>query len=771
MSNLNAFSQLLLDNLKLLNFELKDLNISSTSKSLFNDAKINKKLTENILHFLFTKLDKEATEKKFLNIYPTINDRNKQREFFMVSVKFLEELKKLNKLPSDCLIRKSLFDECKGERFEKTILSLSNLVLITVIANEYHNIDSTSKNASKSQILNLQPSKETQLSEVNDLMLKELEEIYDLLAEDEKLKKKFKNFSAELLSLKSDLDTTEKELLSESSKYENFEIVDLERGYNEKLAIIEKKFNWFSEWVEINKTNLDFLRKFTLGETKDIKLDQKHLNLDIPQEFLKILNENENNNVSPFVEGKLDFTNVIRIFNSIIMIICSNLEKMNDDIQQNETNIVNFEDKLQCEISRLEKLKNTKEYLLKHFEQVETGIFDSEISYNLNLKPIVELPGYIKLSAASLDIPFVDQNYQDEIFQILSASVPNHKTPDASITADELSLKLNINSVVEDLPLSPAKTSRNKKLKPEKKIKKFVEKKKINNGGEKLVLQKLSDNIALEMLEEEETLTNSKLLRSKKNKNPYGNENEFNLNIDVLDKAGFQTKKEIPRTPLHLNTAHSLNEKICIPLYKSTAGRSKAINCKNTPTKDNDKIKKLLTTASTPKSTIKSQIPAIVTTKKNLITPLRKSISSLDINKKLDAQSTSTKKLTTVRRKSLSNMQSSLVNKNLKTPKANNAADISFFQSPNVQYSRKKGKDTENIEFLDDISFSDLNFNDEPEFDEDAEMYLKQHEIKQEIFSQQYSDTSFNSSYADKPFEPCEAFFKLDDEFLGVQNS
>lgn len=44
-------------------------------------------------------------------------------------MKWLEQLKRDSKLPQDLMIRKSYFDECRGERYERTLLALSDLVL------------------------------------------------------------------------------------------------------------------------------------------------------------------------------------------------------------------------------------------------------------------------------------------------------------------------------------------------------------------------------------------------------------------------------------------------------------------------------------------------------------------------------------------------------------------------------------------------------------------------------------------------------------------
>ncbi|KAJ3023796.1 hypothetical protein HKX48_000930 [Thoreauomyces humboldtii] len=86
------------------------------------------KAMEVIVHFLLTKVDGQAAKERFATCWPVL-DRGHAREFRIVAVKWLDSLKKDGHLPPDVSVRKSHFDECRGERFEHALLALSNFVL------------------------------------------------------------------------------------------------------------------------------------------------------------------------------------------------------------------------------------------------------------------------------------------------------------------------------------------------------------------------------------------------------------------------------------------------------------------------------------------------------------------------------------------------------------------------------------------------------------------------------------------------------------------
>ena len=85
-------------------------------------------------YFLFTK------KKTFSHCWP-IHDRSQGRDFCAQSLKWLESLKKERLLPPECTLRKSFLDECRGERFEKILVSLGHCVILQKMASRGVSLD------------------------------------------------------------------------------------------------------------------------------------------------------------------------------------------------------------------------------------------------------------------------------------------------------------------------------------------------------------------------------------------------------------------------------------------------------------------------------------------------------------------------------------------------------------------------------------------------------------------------------------------------------
>ncbi|RKO85522.1 HAUS augmin-like complex subunit 6 N-terminus-domain-containing protein [Blyttiomyces helicus] len=88
---------------------------------------------EAVVWFLCQKIDPAKAKERFSTCHPVL-DRVQAREFRATTVRWLEQLKKEGHLPADVLIRKSYFDECRGER---SLLALSVYTLKVVIERDY----------------------------------------------------------------------------------------------------------------------------------------------------------------------------------------------------------------------------------------------------------------------------------------------------------------------------------------------------------------------------------------------------------------------------------------------------------------------------------------------------------------------------------------------------------------------------------------------------------------------------------------------------------
>ncbi|KAL7746109.1 hypothetical protein RI367_008564, partial [Sorochytrium milnesiophthora] len=123
---------LLITNLHLLGFP-DCAKLTSPHVFARGSVNANQRLFESIVHFLLTRLDPARARRSFRLCYPCI-DKDSAREFHNAVYKWLEEIK--SDVPGEFFIRRSLLDECRGERFEGVLLSLSNLVLVSEMNGE-----------------------------------------------------------------------------------------------------------------------------------------------------------------------------------------------------------------------------------------------------------------------------------------------------------------------------------------------------------------------------------------------------------------------------------------------------------------------------------------------------------------------------------------------------------------------------------------------------------------------------------------------------------
>ncbi|KAL7753596.1 hypothetical protein RI367_000527 [Sorochytrium milnesiophthora] len=123
---------LLITNLHLLGFP-DCAQLTSPHVFARGPVNANQRLFESIVHFLLTRLDPARARRSFRLCYPCI-DKDSAREFRNAVYKWLEEIK--SDVPGEFFIRRSLLDECRGERFEGVLLSLSNLVLVAEMNGE-----------------------------------------------------------------------------------------------------------------------------------------------------------------------------------------------------------------------------------------------------------------------------------------------------------------------------------------------------------------------------------------------------------------------------------------------------------------------------------------------------------------------------------------------------------------------------------------------------------------------------------------------------------
>lgn len=103
-----------------------DIAISSRTFTLLEN---NKRAAEVILYELFRRLDVQTSKERFLNLFPC-TDGKKAKEFRNAIFKWLVELKRSTTILSTSIVRRSLLDDCAGERYEDLLFSLSGYIYL-----------------------------------------------------------------------------------------------------------------------------------------------------------------------------------------------------------------------------------------------------------------------------------------------------------------------------------------------------------------------------------------------------------------------------------------------------------------------------------------------------------------------------------------------------------------------------------------------------------------------------------------------------------------
>ncbi|KAK4641116.1 hypothetical protein QC761_609500 [Podospora bellae-mahoneyi] len=133
ISNVSLF----LTNLRLLDLDLSP-DWPGISPSTFNakDAGGQKKRIQCVewaLYHLFALYDRDETRNKLLPFFPP-NDQVQSLNLRAALLRQLEQAKKNGVLGRDAVVRKTMLDECKGERLEEVLAVFSSVVLKKVVA-------------------------------------------------------------------------------------------------------------------------------------------------------------------------------------------------------------------------------------------------------------------------------------------------------------------------------------------------------------------------------------------------------------------------------------------------------------------------------------------------------------------------------------------------------------------------------------------------------------------------------------------------------------
>ncbi|KAG0178494.1 hypothetical protein DFQ28_004201 [Apophysomyces sp. BC1034] len=108
-------------------------NIQFDEEMFTRNADNNKEFVATS-YFLFQLLDRTRARKTFKNCWPITDYRRHLREYRVVAFRWLHELLRAGCLVGQIVLRRSFFEDCRGERINDIMASLSSHVIETVLS-------------------------------------------------------------------------------------------------------------------------------------------------------------------------------------------------------------------------------------------------------------------------------------------------------------------------------------------------------------------------------------------------------------------------------------------------------------------------------------------------------------------------------------------------------------------------------------------------------------------------------------------------------------
>ncbi|KAI8837277.1 HAUS augmin-like complex subunit 6 N-terminus-domain-containing protein [Chytriomyces cf. hyalinus JEL632] len=233
----------------------------------------NPKVFEAVAHFLL----EVAAEAKSENValqWPAIDRRDFRNGF----TKILETLKKTGALPAFLVIRRSCFDDCRGERYEQVMLALANYAVSSVMNNHS---DYAPHIPPSQEIL---ASADSLVDQFEELAVLRDEQIHTWINYGTRLSTDFTDALLEM----DELSNTRKSLLDhpltiDGDKYTTLE--EIERIHGAKLKTVETLWQDTLSWITTNEKNMETIASVMEDRNNKHSLHGDHVRFEIPQEL------------------------------------------------------------------------------------------------------------------------------------------------------------------------------------------------------------------------------------------------------------------------------------------------------------------------------------------------------------------------------------------------------------------------------------------------------------------------------------------------------
>ncbi|KAI1142038.1 HAUS augmin-like complex subunit 6 N-terminus-domain-containing protein [Hypoxylon sp. FL0543] len=242
---------LFLTNLRLLDLDLEPdwPGITLATFSAKDAAGGQKKRIQSVewaLYQLFTLWDYDETQNKLRPFFPPL-DQVQSINLRAALLRSLEQAKKNGVLGRDAVIRKTMLDECKGERFEEVLAVFSSAVLKKLVAERALNSGPEYRPTISENISLENRGYQGDRTELNTLLLAHKASLRSLLTKKDAARTKYRDFE-ELLALKERGIAQRKEQIKVETKRSAAETSETTK--KEVYRVVRTNWTGNDQWVD-----------------------------------------------------------------------------------------------------------------------------------------------------------------------------------------------------------------------------------------------------------------------------------------------------------------------------------------------------------------------------------------------------------------------------------------------------------------------------------------------------------------------------------------
>ncbi|RIA84207.1 HAUS augmin-like complex subunit 6 N-terminus-domain-containing protein [Glomus cerebriforme] len=277
---------------------------------------------ELIVWFLFNELDDNLAKDRFFDCWPVITYAHSVK-FRNIAYKWLEHLKKEGCLGyTDIILRRSAFDECQGERFERIIMAFSNYVIKVSLDREHQDYCQVFPNNFKI----LKESTPDLLKAILKIHIKIQTDKF-IIETQERLacQENWKNLANILTERLHDITEKKNELEREISEFykgklvlETFDDLSIEQISSiklQKLEIARSTWNLCISWIKNNQNFTGSIEDIIYDRANKYRLDGQELLLEVPEIMMTIWeNFFQKERINPYQGGKKDLKSLLKLW-------------------------------------------------------------------------------------------------------------------------------------------------------------------------------------------------------------------------------------------------------------------------------------------------------------------------------------------------------------------------------------------------------------------------------------------------------------------------